>query len=238
MNNFLIGLNKYIFGVLFLLLSVNLWGWTTGFAPSDRTDSVGGIFSCSIAAEINASENDSYRKGGGTCVTVCHRWGLKWEGNWDSGSPQCKLNNASTESWEDLLNNVDPDGSGSTRLPTIKELVRIFDYSSISSDIAMPAGSGVSGGFKGTIFRSWLQAENRSVTFVDGYLISSTYRNIAADGTNGDSEPKILGIEIETGKVVAFDQDLKLCGVLNTSGECANSTVENIYAFKVSELPQ
>ena len=256
MNNFLLSLKKCCIGLLLILVSFNLWGWVLGVEPSDSIgdvviDGADDVVSCSSTADIR-TDDTSYRKGG-YCILVCHRWDLQWQGVWNN-SGDCELDELSVGSWAEVLNAIDQDGIGTTRLPTIKELVRIFDYSnSASGDPALPVGHGKVDGFfnfstKGNHFRAWLQVENQSTAFVDGYLISSTYRNIAADGGDvGDASPKILGIEIETGKVVAFDQNLNLCTELTSSGACAvddNSDGDNIdkydvdvYAFKVSELP-
>ncbi len=216
---------------------MNLLGWTTGVEPLDDigTDEISGLLSCSSEAGIHDEDGKlgAYRKGS-WCTLVCHRWGLKWQGL-GFGANNCYLDELSAaDNWADALNSADSLDDGATRLPTIKELVKIFDYSnSTANDPALPAGHDQDENeTKGTLFRAWLQLDNTNQTFLTGYLISSTYRNI----NGGETTPKILGIEIETGKVVAFDQDLKLCGALNTSGECANPTDVNVYAFKVSEL--
>lgn len=247
--------------MVLMAVSGNLLGWTTGASFNDSlvADPVSGIPSCSAKAKVHTSgsEKDAYRKNKQDCEFYCHRWGLLWEGVWKSSSSQCKLGDVSSVSevtgagdWAGTLNTLNSKfESKSTRLPTIKELVRIFDYTSFTAnDPAFPGDDLVSAGEKGTLFRAWLQKNNSELTYLTGYLISSTYRNIAADGGDvGDASPKILGIEIETGKVVAFDQDLNLCTELTSSGGCAvddNSDGDNIdkydvdvYAFKVSELP-
>jgi hypothetical protein len=118
--------------------------------------------------------------------------------------------------WNPSVTNLtEPDN----RLPTIKELIRLFTYSG-------------SQGILDPIIKNWLdngcryvsapstpkpcneveitlQDRNRSgargayTETKEGYLISSSYRDI--DGVNSNSGSQIFGIRIKDGKVVVFE---------------------------------
>jgi hypothetical protein len=243
MNNLLAVTFKIAKCTLILLAVLHTAGWVLGEEPVDATDpdAPSGIKSCTLGVGTQPLSG-AYSKNTGV-ADECHRWGLVWRGILGASNPAInnhifrELSDANT--WAGVLNLAelnDDETSGATRLPTIKELVRIFDYTIIPVDVAAGVGLAVPAG--DDHFRSYLQAAEDNTAVLSGYLISSTYRNIASDGGNvGDNIPKILGIELQTGKVVVFDQDLNLCVGLNNTGACDTTEDVNVYAFKVKTLP-
>ena len=231
MNNFYNALFKIAKCTLILLAVLNTAGWVSGENPVDSTEPDGGIISCITYV---SRPFDEYYSKSTSIADECHRWGLVWEGILGTTSYQINrhiFRELSSETWASVLELADPNNDGATRLPTIKELVRIFDYTVIPVEVA--AGKGLAVPALDYHFRSYLQADIWDPEVLTGYLISSTYRNINA----GERTPKVLGIEIQTGKVVAFNQDLTWCEELSTGGGCETSTDVNVYAFRVRELP-
>ena len=239
MNNLLNVTFKIAKCTLILLAVLNTAGWVSGAEPGDSTTAVSGIESC-IKNDILG--NDGVYNKVTDVEDECHRWGLVWRGVLGTSASNIRrhiFRELSGETWAAVLNLAELNDDGvtreETRLPTIKELVRIFDFTVIPVEVvagkgslAVPAGD--------HHFRSYLQADRFDAAVLTGYLISSTYRNI----NGGETTPKILGVEIQTGKVVAFDQDLKLCVSLTAGGVCNIPDPADdvkVYAFKVRELP-
>lgn len=239
MNNLLNVTFKIAKCTLILLVVLNTAGWVSGEELNDETSvDASGIESCTKGVDIT----DYIYLKRTRVEDECHRWGLVWRGilgTTASNIGRHEFRELSSETWASVLNLAELNDDGvtreETRLPTIKELVRIFDYTVISEEavagkgsLAVPAGD--------HHFRSYLQETVSDAAVLKGYLISSTYRNINA----GETTPKILGVEIQTGKVVAFDQDLKLCVSLTAGGVCNIPDPADdvkVYAFKVRELP-
>ncbi len=236
--------------VLMALCLQLLCAWTIGVKPTDVTSELNFVKSCTVSV---ATTLLGYTKG--DAPTECHRWGLKWS---FEGVTSTKVltslitgdspatgddNNPVSQAWHIILKKADPIDDGARRLPTIKELVRIFEYNNDNKSTAgVPATDHT--------FRAWLQADDGSKSVLDGYLITSTYRHInSTSGNNGEvdgSRKKIryLGIEIGTGKVVAFNAKLFLCESLidsdngtNVDADCIKpSPAVSVYAFYVGPL--
>lgn len=151
-----------------------------------------------------------YTDTGGEAPDFCHRWNLVWEPITDD------------------QNDWTPEaGEAGYRLPTIKELVRLFDY------------TGGTGFAVNPIINSWL------TTTVDKkeWLISSSYRDI--DGlydANNNNRLQIFAINIATGEIRTFEPGdksganrLDLCEELNELGECTFPvpSTQTVYAIKV-----
>lgn len=217
---------------------VSLCAWTVGTQPVDEGTIE--INSCTASVEFFEERDAIYKKA--NAPESCQGWGLTWHGYW-SGNDDANAKSLSNVGYEDPDNKVhawhkilqlaDPLQDGATRLPTIKELLRIFDFND-GSDAAVPASDHV--------LRAWLQAEAENVAILDGYLISSTYRHINSEAGNdgemtsgGRKRIRYLGIHIDTGQVVAFNEKLKLCNDLDTDGSCLTSEIKSVYAILVSE---
>ncbi|MFT7109499.1 MAG: hypothetical protein ACI843_001161 [Psychrobacter glaciei] len=147
--------------------------------------------------------------GTGDPPSECHRWGLVWK----AGSVQTK--------WK--------PGAVATgyRLPTIKELVRLYDYTSGTGFASNP------------VIKSYIDTMEPALTGVE-WLISSSYRDIDTRydvGTNYSGRLQIFAINISTGEVKTFEtgyrsgsgpsnDKLRLCAGLN-SGSTAYCTVDD-----------
>jgi len=231
-------LHRTIFSLACVCL---LCAWTIGGSPLDETGTISGVKSCTSSVADTALDSGVYSKA--SAGEECHRWGMKWMPfsgttlddvrdtfiNPESGNTAPE---DSEFNWQIMLQKADPDDSGNTRLPTIKELVRIFEYNSdplVRSSAGVPIGDHV--------FRAWLQADENSDATLTGYLISSTYRHINCGELNGSTKRiRYLGVEIGTGKVVAFNGALKLCGPLDDSAACTLRSDVAIYALLVGNI--
>lgn len=261
MMNGLMLLNRLLIAKFLVLL---LCAWTVPSMPEDITNSaIGDTVSCTYQVSRDPVESSVFNKA--EAPLNCHRWGLKWGFYQPDGtrslasvrnmSPPFENQIVSQEvEWQLVLWAIDNNENGNPRLPTIKELVRIFEY-----DPDLKSRSGVPN--TDEVFQAWFQVNSTSSTPLDGYLISSTYRHI--NGTaevrgemrdphhyaervlNGDrfnpnikyKRIRILGIEIGTGKVVAFNRRLELCENLTESAECSpTSSQREVYAFTVADL--
>jgi hypothetical protein len=117
--------------------------------------------------------------------TQCHRRNLVWQlGSKNESDVAMPL-----AQWNPEL------GGDAWRLPTIKELSRLVDYSGITSD-----GKGALTG-QPLIVNMFSGAFNFQVE--NAWLISSTYRDIDGDATNGQAQ--IFGINMGNGEIAAFD---------------------------------
>lgn len=140
---------------------------------------------------------------------ACHRWGLVWNTTLLSG-----IKNKQTK-WTPAITADDDVTFDATdyRLPTIKELARLYDYT----------GSG---------FAAHPVIYDKLTDHIANWLISSSYRDVdgrydSADQTWGISLPsddhlQVLAININTGEIRAFDPyNLYLCkGFISTVGAC------------------
>ncbi len=117
--------------------------------------------------------------------TQCHRRNLVWQ-----------LGSKNNSGIAETLAQWNPDlgGDANWRLPTIKELSRLVDYSDISA-----AGGALTG--QSLILNMFVGAVGFSVE--SSWLISSTYRDIDGNPNNGNAQ--IFGINMGTGETAAFD---------------------------------
>ncbi|WP_396586686.1 hypothetical protein [Bermanella sp. R86510] len=259
--------------VLVTVLIQILCAWTVAPLPKDVTSTIDGLVSCS--SEVPTAELDSSVFVKEDAPKNCHRWGLKWGFYQPNGGmslasvrgmdpPEDDEDVSQGVDWQLVLWAVDvdeedddelrPSIDGDSRLPTIKELVRIFNYDS-DPDTKSNAGVPVTD----QVFRSWLQANGNASDVLDGYLISSTYRHInSTSGSNGEmrapyhaeerykygdgpgvfyKRARVLGVEIGTGKVVSFNGHLELCESLAANAVCNTPVTEvNVYAFTVTDI--
>jgi len=143
--------------------------------------------------------------------TKCHRWNLVWESIVDE-----------QVEWEPEV------GGAGYRLPTIKELVRLFDYTGGAGLTANP------------IISNWLTvtADKKE------WLISSSYRDIDGDYDQHNAQTgrlQIFAINIATGEVKTFEpgkkspslNELQLCESLYSNGDCDLDSTHSIYAIRV-----
>jgi hypothetical protein len=118
--------------------------------------------------------------------TQCHRQNLIWQ----LGSKNATSGVAETLShW-----NPELGGDANWRLPTIKELSRLVDYSSYSKGKEALNDQPL-------ILNMF--AEVTLFTPSNSWLISSTYRDIDGDAANGQAQ--IFGINMGTGEIATFD---------------------------------
>lgn len=123
----------------------------------------------------------------GSIPTQCHRRNLVWQLGSKSGDPVAAVPLAQ---WNPELGD-----DANWRLPTIKELSRLVDYSSVT-------GSG--GALTGQpLIINMFPTEAAGFTPSNAWLISSTYRDIDGDAVNGQAQ--IFGINMGTGEIAAFD---------------------------------
>ena len=144
--------------------------------------------------------------------SICHRWGLVFE-------------------YQGLETDWKPRVSGNSyRLPTIKELVRLYNY-------ADPANAQLDPLIKHIIVGG--VDENT-------WLISSSYRDLDGSydvGTNGEGRLQVFALNALTGEVRAFEpgqrssggNGLKLCESLDINGDCVlDAATTVIHALKVN----
>lgn len=118
--------------------------------------------------------------------TQCHRQNLIWQ----LGSKNATSGVAETLShW-----NPELGGDANWRLPTIKELSRLVDYSSYSKGKEALNDQPL-------ILNMF--AEVTLFTPSNSWLISSTYRDIDGDPNNGQAQ--IFGMNMGTGEIATFD---------------------------------
>lgn len=155
-----------------------------------------------------------------TVPSICHRWNLVYE---LEGTPTDWASTLSVETH---------------RLPTIKELVRLYNYTEKSLD---------------PLIKRMIDVDDNPSA--DDWLISSSYRDI--DGYYGKRDDddtgrlQIFALNAVTGEVKTFEPGEKsddpnrllLCVSLGENGDCTfDSTDRDIYALKVNrtrlnELP-
>lgn len=142
--------------------------------------------------------------------SICHRWGLVFEYS------------SNTTDWTPKV-----DGNA-YRLPTIKELVRLFNYTD---------GTGLD-----SLIKNMLETVDENT-----WLISSSYRDIDGTydaGSNGQGRLQIFALNALTGEVKTFEPGqkssgnarLELCVSLASDGDCTlDSTSTIIHALKVKQ---
>jgi hypothetical protein len=202
---------------LMLLTSLPLWahGWPAAVnwsadneGDTTQKHTVGTYDRCDTPMS-----NYSDGQGGGAPQQNCHRYNLIWGFSGVLSGLDITL-----ERQIDWNPNVTFDSETDSRLPTIKELIRLFTYNG-------------SQGILDPIIKNWLDNGCRDTTGAvtpcsdvkitlqdryaelaynevkEGYLISSSYRDI--DGVNGNEASQIFGIRIKDGKVVVFEAGYK-----------------------------
>jgi hypothetical protein len=209
---------------VFLILSVTFstthtWAWLdpvdfsadNGDELSTPTRSIKSFDRCDTSLDVY---------GFGDPPGECHRWGLVWKAgpdvlqdNWKPG--------AVTELY---------------RLPTIKELVRLYDY------------TGGTGFASNPVIKSYIDLMIETQSGVE-WLISSSYRDIDGDyDVPGDPTAfygrlQIFAINISTGEVKTFetgyrssgDYKLRLCAGLNSSAYCTVDDNQVVYQIIVKQ---
>jgi hypothetical protein len=123
-----------------------------------------------------------------TLSTPCHRRNLIWQ--LGSGEKQAY--------W-----NPELGGDSNWRLPTIKELARLVNYSS---------GKNKALDEQPLILKMFSRLE---ITLEDSWLISSTHRDIDGDPNNGEAQ--IFGLNMGSGEISAFDtvQEIEIVNATN-----------------------
>jgi hypothetical protein len=139
----------------------------------------------------------------------CHRHGLIWAA--ESDDPEIIVAG-------DKQTIYNPSAPGNDwRLPTIKELVRLFTYGTY---VDADNGDAVKNyGITDPVISAWLSG------VTDGYLISSSYRNLDGEVNTDDTYNDIYAIHISSGRVVAVypgpSGDIRLClGLKGSDGNC------------------
>jgi hypothetical protein len=146
--------------------------------------------------------------------TECHRFGLLFKSQ------------GVVSSWKPKTGG---DGEvGSYRLPTIKELVRLFNYSVISDNPDDKAGLDA-------VIRSWIAA---SVTDLnDTWIVSSSYRDIDGVYDNGVTYEylQVFALNAGTGEVKTFiPTNFHMCLELDATGACTSvDDTQTIFAVNV-----
>ena len=150
----------------------------------------------------------------GVFPSLCHRWGLVWN-----------LNELADPS--DWLPGSVSDGY---RLPTIKELVKLYDYT---------GGSGFAINeliYNHIVVKGALGSSN--------WLLSSSYRDIDGnyDVTSGSGRLQIFAINTLTGEVRAFEpgqksgtDGLRMCTAVASNGDCTLDDSHSYYTLLVSQ---
>ena len=191
---------------IFQLCAANVSAWVE---PVDFNLDLGasGASNSYIIDETTHMRCDSGQGG-----NKCHRWGLILEKN-----SRLKESHETNKNW---TTKVDED---THRLPTIKELVRLYDYTG--------------GGLDSTI-KKWFDeaGDDKKKT----WIISSSYRDIDGnyDGTGTIQYLQIFALNVGTGEVKTFLRDgLALCESLTdtgSAGSCdATETTQIIHTIKV-----
>jgi hypothetical protein len=164
----------------------------------------------------------------------CHRWGLIWK------PVSYSLNTLKISSDDDELEDYHPDADiigDNWRLPTIKELTRLFNYEGTVAGSTV-TNNGITGN---PVLVEWLS----ETTVADGFLISSSYRNISGDAGVEDKRNQIFVIKVSNGRILTAtpgrtdtSQSMKLCLGMTTDGstvkgKCERELAANFYALKV-----
>ena len=172
-----------------------------------------------VYSRCNTPMSEYEGVGGIVPPDYCHRWNLIWgfDGTIDAADSY-KVTLTPQVDWN-------PEVVTDFRLPTIKELIRLFDYSGsqgitdsviahwlsngcrdLSDDALTSVGDdGTSCDQVGIALKDNSAAKYNALK--DGYIISSTYRDI--DGVDGNSFAHFFGIRIKDGKVVLFEAGAK-----------------------------
>jgi len=160
---------------------------------------------------------------GGAPINECHRWNLVWSNALITDKTDWKPEEV---------------GAGS-RLPTIKELTKMFDYTG-ATDVSDPVGFA-----SNPIFNSWLSVIGDNSAKMK-WLISSSYRDIDGSyNSSGTGRLQIFAINIATGQVRTFEpgqkggsNGLDLCVSLASNGDCTLEGGHTVYnlGVKIGQL--
>jgi len=169
-----------------------------------------------------------------TVPPECHRWGLVWKAGSTTAVETYWKPGAVADDY---------------RLPTIKELVRLYDY------------TGGTGFDSNPLIKSYIDGMNDSLTGVE-WLISSSYRDIDTKyDVNNNNRLQIFAINISTGEIKTFepgkkgdhvdpgtlldredDDGLELCysdtgnkSGLDSSGSCTLMAGHKVYQIIVNQ---
>lgn len=216
-------------GILIALLTTPSWlqAWPTPVdmdADNIGSNNTNNTYTTSDGTTYDRCDASDYSGTSGGAPPDCHRWGLVFQYH------------SNPSSWEPKIPS-DDDGN-EYRLPTIKELVRLFDYTGDFS--GADAGTGLD-----DVIESWLPSVSTTT-----WLISSSYRDIDRnyDGSDDSEFAQVFALNVSTGEVKALKPDnLEICNSLksgtgsgsnssNDRGRCASSTSgQTVYAIKVNQ---
>jgi hypothetical protein len=178
-------------------------------------------------------EGDAFVK---TPPQQCHRWGLIWKPATDTPD------SIKISSDDDKLKDYHPDAAiigANWRLPTIKELTRLFNYEGTVAGNTV-TNNGISGN---PVLVEWLIKDNATVA--NGFLISSSYRNISGDAGVKNKRNQIFVIKVSNGRILTAtpgrtnnNESMELCLGMTTDdnrkeGKCERELAANFYALKV-----
>ncbi len=200
-----------------------------------------------------------------TADTACHAWGLEWdlikdpEGGVVGGGGVIEVVKEFDTFPEALSCTVtDEVTSGCVegwRLPNIKELAKMFRYTPTKDDNGNYIAEIGNTALSHTSTRQWfngkyfngvtatsqvLSGANHNIEAgIEPYIISSTYRDLDMDSSNGDVQ--VLMMNLMTGAIMAFTRGGKFCTVAGANGTCSNAAhvitrdkdINPIFAFRV-----
>lgn len=204
-----------IFLVSVVFSSVSVHSWIT---PVDFNSDIG----ASNEKHSFALDTTSYDRcdtlisiyGDGSKPTECHRFGLVFK-------PQGAVNAWKPKTGSDRE-------VGDYRLPTLKELVRLFNYSVISDSPDVKAG------LDGVI-RDWIAESGADLD--DTWIISSSYRDIDGVYDNGATYEylQVFALNAGTGEVKTFiPTNFHMCLELDATGACTSvDDTQTIFAVNV-----
>lgn len=147
----------------------------------------------------------------------CHRHNLVWQlGSKNESDVAVPLAQWNPELGDD----------SDWRLPTIKELARLVDYSGITA-----AGGALTGQ---PLILNMFPTEAAGFTPTDSWLISSTHRDIDGDDTNGQAQ--IFGINMGNGEIAAFDTLIADTAASVVVGETVDFTGSADSSYEVNDV--
>jgi hypothetical protein len=229
----------YAIACLFLLYSGHAAAWPAAVNfTSDLGNGDGHAVTKTGGPNILRCDSAStyWEQGGneaGITPESCHRHGLIWAAVSETSAIIVTSDNQ--EAYNPSV------AGGGWRLPTIKELVRLFTYGTY-----VDAGDGdavKNYGITDPVISAWLSG------VTEGYLISSSYRNLDGAVNTSNTKNDIYAVHISSGRVVAVypgpSGNIRLClGLKGSVGDCQDFTggkndaaidyaTKDFYALKV-----